>query len=146
MLHHGRELIPGVIKGRALVSRGGFNPLASFCDSLENGAGQAVCADKQNPDLFGRALTGAILCVPNCVGSTTAGPTWERIAELKLEPSALLVSGTVDPLTAGGLILVDIWLSRQVVLIDRLGAEFLASVRTGCCIEIQGGGMVAVKN
>lgn len=138
----GRLVQGGAIEGHALISEIGFNALAAFSDAILDGTGEAICGDKQNIALFGKNLAGSILCAPKCVGSTTAGPVWEYVAEHKIAPKAVLLAGTVDTLTAGGLILTDIWIGQPVTLIDRLGDSFLAAVQDGCPIKIDSQGKV----
>lgn len=138
----GRALIVGEIAAPAAVSRVGFNPFASFCDQFDGGIDTAVCGDPQNTELFGKPLTGRIVLAPFCVGSTSAGPCWERIAELGLAPAGLLLPGDVDPLTAGGLILADVWLDTPIVCVDRLGPELLDQVETGDELRVSRDGVV----
>ncbi len=140
--HRGRALIAGEIAAPAAVSRVGFNPFASFCDQFDGAIDTAVCGDPQNAALFGEPLTGRIVIAPFCVGSTSAGPCWERIAELGLAPAGLLLPGDVDPLTAGGLILADVWLDTPIVCVDRLGSELLDQVETGDELRVSREGVV----
>jgi predicted aconitase with swiveling domain len=140
----GRLVLGGPTEGRALVSDMGFNPLAAFCDAIVDGAANAHCADRQNGRLFGKDLKGIMLCAPSCVGSTTAGPVWEYVAENGIAPGALLLAGPVDSLTAGGLVLTEVWIGRPITLVDRLGQEFVSAVREGDHVEVRGDGSVAV--
>jgi predicted aconitase with swiveling domain len=142
----GRLVLGGPTEGRALVTNMGFNPLAAFCDAIVDGAAEARCADAQNPGLFGKDLEGAMLCAPSCVGSTTAGPVWEYVADTGIAPGALLLAGPVDSLTAGGLVLTEVWIGRPITLVDRLGERFLAMVREGDRVEVREDGTVAVHS
>jgi len=141
----GRVVQGGPVDGRALVSRMGFNALAAFSDAILDGTPGALCSDKQNAALYGKDLKDAVLCVSKCVGSTTAGPVWEYVAENGLAPQAILLAGSVDTLTAGGLVLTDIWINRPVTLIDRLGDNFLDNVAEGCRVMAGTNGRVTVE-
>ena len=69
----GRPVVPGRAEAEALVSRGGFNTLASFQKSLMFGDKKAACSDQNNPDLYGKPMSGTALCLPQTIGSTTGG-------------------------------------------------------------------------
>jgi hypothetical protein len=45
-------------------------------------------------------------------------------------PKALLYADPVDPVSAAGLFMSDIWLEKRIVTIDMLGDEFLEAVNT----------------
>jgi len=140
----GRLVFGGPVDGTALVSTVGFNTLAAFCDAILDGTSDAKCADKQNDSLFGRNLKDTILCAPKCVGSTTAGPVWEYVSANDIAPRALLLAGSVDSLTAGGLVLADVWIGKPITLIDRLGDDFLSAVSDGGNIRVAGDGVVTI--
>jgi predicted aconitase with swiveling domain len=142
----GRLVLGGPAEGPALISDVGFNPLAAFCDAIVDGSVDARCADKQNHRLFGKNLEDVMLCAPSCVGSTTAGPVWEYVADNRIAPGALLLAGPVDSLTAGGLVLTEVWIGRPITLVDRLGQEFLSAVREGDRVEVRGDGSVTVHS
>jgi len=132
------------VDGAALVSNVGFNALAAFCDAILDGTVDAKCADKQNESLYGKNLKNTMLCAPKCVGSTTAGPVWEYVSANDIAPRTLLLSGSVDSLTAGGLVLADVWIGKPITLIDRLGEDFLSAVCDGSSIQVEGDGLVNV--
>ena len=140
----GRPLFPAHLKGEALVTHQGFNNLACFYQSILANECKAICSDKDNRQLFGKNLTGKILCLPKSVGSTTAGAMWYRVAQLNIAPKAMLFSQPIDSLAASGLILVDVWLGKRICTIDQLGNHFLNTVRTGQKVEIGEDGVVTV--
>lgn len=140
----GRLVLGGPVEGPALISDVGFNPLAAFCDAIVDGSSDARCADTQNSTIFGKDLKGAMLCAPSCVGSTTAGPVWEYVAGHGIAPGALLLAGPVDSLTAGGLVLTDVWIGRPITLVDRLGDDFLSWITDGDCVLVTDDGIVEV--
>ncbi|HBC99672.1 MAG TPA: hypothetical protein DC053_10430 [Lachnoclostridium sp.] len=69
----GRAVIPGQVRGNVMVSKKGFNVLSSYMGALVSNGEQTLCTDQNNPDLFQKDLSGAILCIPQVIGSTTAG-------------------------------------------------------------------------
>jgi predicted aconitase with swiveling domain len=142
----GRSVIKGAAEGQAVVSRGGFNTYASFYNSLSDGVKSAVCADNGNPDTHGKILSGKILCVPNSIGSTSAGAIWQRIVKLGIAPKAVLFAQAIDSLAAGGLLVADIWAGKRIFVIDELGAELLTEVQDGDWIKIDEDGTVIINN
>ncbi|HEY0941443.1 MAG TPA: DUF126 domain-containing protein [Steroidobacter sp.] len=142
----GRMVIGGATTGAALVSSSGFNPLAAYCNAIVDKTTNALCADRQNPDLLGKDMAARVLCVPSCIGSTTAGPVWEYVASNGIAPKALLLTKPVDSLTAGGMVLAKIWIGEPIVLVDDLGEEFLSSVRDGDILRIEPDGRVWIDN
>lgn len=143
---HGRAVLPGQVEGEALVSRQGFNTLASFQMSLILNRKQAVCSDQDNRDLHKKVLTGKVLCLPQTIGSTTGGLALSTAAQMGLTPLALLFSESIDTLAASGVILADVWQGRRVVTVDRLGQEFLDAVHDGDWIEVREDGTVVVRS
>jgi predicted aconitase with swiveling domain len=138
----GRAVLPGDVDGEALVSRVGFNAYASFYDSIHVQVDEARCADGSNPNLYGKTLTGKIICLPKTTGSTSAGAVWHRIARLGVAPKAMLFSQRIDSLAAGGLVVTDLWAGIRIVTVDELGDEFLAAVNDGDLIEVRKDGTV----
>jgi predicted aconitase with swiveling domain len=141
----GRAILPGRIKGEALVTRTAFNTLASFRKSLLiSTTRKATCEDHDNAELYQKVVTDKILCLPKTVGSTSGGLLLETLAQRGLTPRALLFSEHIDSLAASGIILADIWLGKRIVTVDRLGQEFLDYVQEGQRIEIHEDGTVVV--
>ncbi len=144
-LFQGRAILAGNLEGKALVTRGGFNSLASFYKSLLTGAARAICSDQDNKDLYGKDLTGKIICLPQTIGSTSAGATWDLVAHVGIAPKAMLFSRPIDSLAAAGLVLAEVWAGKRIVAVDQLGDEFLEYVQDGCKITIQEDGAVIVE-
>jgi len=139
---HGRAVLAGEVSGEALVTRRPFNTLASFIKCLTTGAKKAVCSDQDNPDLFGKVLTGTLLCLPQTIGSTAAGLILETAVHKDVAPAALLFSESIDTLAASGAILADVWVGKRIVVVDRLGPEFLDAARDGQTLEVRADGTV----
>jgi predicted aconitase with swiveling domain len=140
----GRVVIKGEAAGPVLVSATGFNALASYHAVVDGNSLAAICSDAENPDLYGQNLQDKIICAPGSVGSTTAGPCWDRIAELGLAPRAMLFAGNIDSTTAGGLILAQVWRDTNIICIDRLGEAFLEQVRSAIKVQVTTDGQVCI--
>ncbi|HLZ18014.1 MAG TPA: DUF126 domain-containing protein [Smithellaceae bacterium] len=140
----GRAVMPGRLSGEAAVSHGGFNILASFQKDTMANKKSMKCSDQNNTDLFGRVLTGKILCLPQTIGSTTGGMILQTVASLGAAPAAMLFSEAIDSLAAAGVVLADVWNGNRIVTIDHLGKEFLACVGQGWKIDIFEDGRVVV--
>ena len=148
----GRPIAAGEIKAEAVVSHYGFNTLASCQKSamgikpkdIEAGTAKIVVSDQNNPDLFGKQITGRALCLPLTIGSTTGGMILQTICSMNAQPAAMLFSETADSLATSGLILAKVWEKNFIVGVDRLGQEFLDYVKDGDMIEVKGDGTVIV--
>ena len=121
----GRVLAAGNWKGEAVVSRQGVNTLATFQKSALKNAKEVIVSDQNNPDIFGKNITGKALCLPITIGSTTGGLVIQTICAMKINPAAFLFSEHIDSLAASGIVLAKIWENSDVIAIDQLGDEFL---------------------
>jgi predicted aconitase with swiveling domain len=141
----GRPVLPGDITGTATVSRQPFNTSGSYMENMFAGrTDSAPCTDASNKELFGKDLSGAILCIPTTVGSTMGGMALMGMKEIGVGPEALLFSKPIDTLAAAGVLMADIWKDKRIVTIDMLGDEFLETVQTGDPITIREDGTVEV--
>jgi uncharacterized protein len=109
------------------------------------GANQAICTDQDNKDLFGKVLTGKIICLPKTIGSTSAGATWDKIAQMGIAPKAMLFSQHIDSLGAAGLVIAQVWSSTRIIVIDQLGDDFLEYVHNDQTVSIKQDGTVIVQ-
>lgn len=147
----GRVVVPGECSAEALVSRGGFNTLASyqsammFGDLLALGHDTEVkCGDQNNPDLYGKPMMGKALCLPQTIGSTTGGMVLYTVCSLGKQPACMLFSKPIDSLAASGAILADVWTETKMPVVDMLGDEFLEAVKTGDTVTVKPDGVVVV--
>ncbi|MDY2728065.1 MAG: DUF126 domain-containing protein [Candidatus Onthovivens sp.] len=141
----GRVIAKGEFVGEAVVSHQGFNTLASCQKSALMNKKDIIVSDQNNKDLFGKNITGKILCLPITIGSTTGGLVIQTICDMNINPAALLFSETIDSLAASGIVLATVWQNSKIICIDRLGEEFLNSVKTGDQVEIKLDGTVIIK-
>ena len=141
----GRPVIAGECTVEAVVSHGGFNPLASFQKSALARKKETIVSDQNNADLFGKNITGKALCLPKTIGSTTGGMVIYTATALNIHPRAMLFSEPIDSLAAAGVILADVWTDDTITTVDNLGQEFLDYVQDGMMIEVKMDGTVIVK-
>ena len=141
----GRPLLPGDLKGKALVSHAAFNTSGSYLNNMFAGeTKKAICTDAANKDLYQKDLKGAIICTTQTVGSTLGGCVLMGMGDLGVGPKALLFAWHIDSVAAAGLFMDDIWNERRIITIDLLGDEFLKAVNTGDPIAIHKDGTVEV--
>ena len=142
----GRIVAPGKVKAEALVTHGGLNTLASFQKALQFGDKEATCGDQNNPDLYGKAMRGKALCLPQTIGSTTGGMVLYCACAMERQPACMLFSNHIDSLAAAGSILASVWLEQvSMPVIDCLGDEFLNYVQTGMTVTVEVDGTVVVE-
>ncbi len=142
----GRVITPGTVSAPAVVSHNGFNTLASLQKSLQFGDKNATCSDQNNPDLYGKALAGKALCLPQTIGSTTGGFVLYCACAMKRNPACLLFANPIDSLAAAGSILAEVWLDDVTMpVVDSLGEEFLSFVKDGMTVSIGENGVVTVE-
>ena len=141
----GRIVAPGTVSAEALVTHGGLNTLASFQKALQFGDKNATCGDQNNPDLYGKAMAGKALCLPQTIGSTTGGMVIYCACAMGRQPACMLFSGPIDSLAAAGTILASVWLDGvNMPVVDSLGEEFLSYVQDGMQITVKEDGTVCV--
>ena len=142
----GRIVAPGEVTAEAVVTHGGLNTLASFQKALQFGDKSATCGDQSNPDLFGKAMAGKALCLPQTIGSTTGGMVLYCACAMSRQPACMLFSKPIDSLAGAGVILADIWLKdTKMPVVDSLGDEFLEFVKDGMTVTVKADGEVEVK-
>lgn len=142
----GRVVTPGKVTAEAVVSRYGFNTLASLQSALQFGDKKATCHDQNNPDLDGKQLAGRALCLPQTIGSTTGGLVLYCACAMKRQPACMLFSKPIDSLAAAGAVLADVWVDDVTMpVIDNLGDEFLEYVKDGMTITVNEDGSVDVE-
>ena len=141
----GRVVVPGAVTAEALVTKAGFNTLASFQTALMFGDKEAKCSDQNNSDIYGKPMVGKALCLPQTIGSTTGGMVLYCAAKLGKQPSCLLFSKPIDSLAAAGAILAGVWTDTPMPTVDSLGDEFLDAVETGMSVTIAEDGTVTIE-
>lgn len=142
----GRVVAPGTVSAEAVVTKQGFNTLASFQMALQFGDKEVKCGDQNNTELHGKPLIGKALCLPQTIGSTTGGLVLYCACAMEKNPACMLFSNHIDSLAAAGAILADVWVdSVTMPVIDSLGDEFLEYVKDGMKITVKENGVVEVE-
>lgn len=141
----GRPICPGKCSAPAIVSKGGFNTLASFQNALQFGDKEVKCGDQNNPDLFGKSMLGKALCLPQTIGSTTGGMVLYCAKVMEKNPACMLFSKPIDSLACAGAVLGAVWTDSPMPVIDNLGDEFLDYVKDGMKITVAEDGTVTVE-
>ncbi len=141
----GRVVTPGTVTAEAVVTKSGFNTLASFQNALQFGDKEVKCGDQNNADLYGKSLLNKALCLPQTIGSTTGGLVLYCACALKKNPACMLFSQPIDSLAAAGAVLADVWVDGVTMpVIDSLGEEFLDYVKDGMSVTVKADGIVEV--
>ena len=142
----GRIITPGTVTATAVVSKQGFNTLASMQMALQFGDKQTKCGDQNNPDINGKPLCGQALCLPQTIGSTTRGLVLYCACAMKRQPACMLFANHIDSLAAAGAVLADVWVDDITMpVIDCLGDEVLNYVKNGMTITVKEDGTVVVE-
>ena len=142
----GRVVTPGEATAEAVVTKQGFNTLASFQMALQFGDKDVKCGDQNNTELYGKPLIGKALCLPQTIGSTTGGLVLYCACALKKNPACMLFSEPIDSLAAAGAVLADVWVDGVTMpVVDSLGSEFLEYVKDGMKISVKDNGVVCVE-
>ena len=141
----GRPVVPGTCTAEALVSREGFNTLASYQMALMFGDKKVKCGDQNNADIYKKPMGGKALCLPMTIGSTTGGMVLYAACAMGRQPACMLFSKHIDSLAASGAILGDVWTDVSMPVVDQLGDEFLQYVQTGMTITVAADGTVTVE-
>ena len=141
----GRIVTPGTVTAKAVVSKEGFNTLASMQMALQFGDKSVKCGDQNNPALHGKPLAGKALCLPQTIGSTTGGLVLYCACAMGRQPACMLFANHIDSLAAAGAVLADVWVDGvSMPVVDSLGDEFLNYVKDGMTVTVKADGVVEV--
>jgi len=141
----GRVVTPGTVTAEAVVTKQGFNTLASLQMALQFGDKQVKCGDQNNEEFHGKPLLGKALCLPQTIGSTTGGLVLYCACALEKNPACLLFANHIDSLAAAGAVLADVWVDGvSMPVVDCLGDDFLEYVKDGMTVTIKEDGIVEV--
>lgn len=142
----GRVVTPGTVTAEAVVTKQGFNTLASMQMALQFGDKAVKCGDQSNPDLYNKPLFGKALCLPQTIGSTTGGMVLYCACAMERQPACMLFANHIDSLAAAGAVLASVWVDKVTMpVIDSLGDEFLEYVKDGMTITVEEDGTVCVE-
>ena len=141
----GRVVTPGEVTAKAVVTKQGFNTLASLQMALQFGDKQLKCGDQNNEELYKKPLIGTALCLPQTIGSTMGGLVLYCACAMERYPACMLFANHIDSLAAAGAVLADVWVDGVTMpVIDCLGDEFLDYVKDGMNVTVKADGSVIV--
>ena len=141
----GRVITPGEVTAEAVVTKQGFNTLASLQMALQFGDKEVKCGDQNNEEIHGKPLINKALCLPQTIGSTTGGLVLYCACAMQKNPACMLFANHIDSLAAAGAVLADVWVDGvSMPVIDSLGDEFLNYVKDGMKITVKPDGVVEV--
>ena len=123
----GRPIVPGEVSGPCVTKKEGLNILETYLNNQD-------------------AIRGAMVCIPASIGSTTGGLLLQTTIREGTAPRALLFSNLMDPITAAGVVLAQVWSDKTMVAIDDLGDDFLTAAKDGMTISITFDGHVELKD
>lgn len=139
----GRVIAAGEVTAEAVVTKQGFNTLASM--QMMFIQSKTKCVDQSNPDLYKKLLQGKALCLPQTIGSTTGGMFLYSAVKSGKAPACLLFAKEIDSLAAAGAVLADVWSDdAKMPTIDKLGDDFLNYVQDGDTVTVKEDGTVIV--
>ena len=141
----GRVVIKGAVSAEALVSRAEFNLQASYRKTMLYRPCVTVCNDENNPELYGKKMSGKALCLSHAVGPTNGGISFCCSTKKDKHPACLLFAEHIDTITAGGVVLSEIWNNDSIPTIDNLGYDFLNSVHEGMMVSVSEDGIVTIE-
>ena len=142
----GRVVTPGEVTAQAVVTKEGFNTLASLQMALQFGDKEVKCGDQNNADINGKPMINKALCLPQTIGSTTGGLVLYCACAMEKNPACMLFANHIDSLAAAGAVLADVWVDKITMpVIDCLGDEFLNYVKDGMKITVKADGTVIVE-
>ena len=142
----GRVITPGEVTAEAVVTKQGFNTLASLQMALQFGDKEVKCGDQSNEELYGKPLINKALCLPQTIGSTTGGLVLYCACAMEKNPACMLFANHIDSLAAAGAVLAGVWVDGVTMpVIDCLGDEFLEYVKDGMKITVKADGIVEVE-
>lgn len=128
ILLRGRAVVPGRVRGEALVST---KPL-SFLGGVDQKSGIVV---ERNHDLFGVCIKDVVLCFPHGHGSTVGSFALYALAKKGLAPRAI-VNAIADPVVVVGAII------SNIPMVDGIDIN---RIKTGDFVEVDGGsGLVRI--
>lgn len=123
-LYKGRSISKGIGEGEALVTS---QPL-SFFGGIDPDSG--IIRDRGH-ELFGVKISGKILVLPPCKGSTAGTWTLARLSENAIAPSAIII-GKSDVIVTAGVIM------GQIPTVDNFDFDPTMKFKTGQKLRVNG--------
>jgi predicted aconitase with swiveling domain len=135
----GRSIVKGTAEGTALVTKQSFG----FLGSLDPETG--IIVDKKH-ELYGEKITEKVLIFPYGIGSTMGAIYFLDAVRCKNSPAAIINVET-EPIVAAGAVMAEIFYSKCVPVVDKIGTDFFDEVHTGEYVKVDGNrGLVKITN
>jgi len=131
------------VRGRVLVAGEAEGPFVrlrapiSFWGGVDPATGRV--ADPRHPD-HGLSLAGAVLLVPEAVGSSSSSAIMLELLRGGVAPAAVLM-GRADAILALGVVVAR-ELGHPTIPVLEVGVEELASVEEGACLRVNADGRI----
>ena len=130
-------MLSGRASGPLLSTDKAVNFTASFT-KFRNGfpLWRAEVNDRHHP-WYKIKITGKVLAVPACIGSTYTGLVLLDLVRSKNGPAAIIVDKT-DTLMVSGILLSEVWYETSVPIVEFPTAEIRARLSDGQIVEVDG--------
>ena len=124
----GNGLIPGMARGRALVSMKAF----TFAHGVDPATGEVTDV---RSDIRGSNVKGMVLFYPFGKGSTTASSWFLETVRLGNHPAAIVTEG-VDPSSVIGAVMAKVVYGKAVPVVSGIQREDYSKVTPGGRVEV----------
>jgi predicted aconitase with swiveling domain len=133
----GRGIIPGRVRGKALVTSQPLNLTSGLSKPLNLFNRLAGVYYDRHHELYKKDLYNRILVFPQTIGSTFTGMIILETIRRGRGPLAMIVQ-EADPLLTSGVILAEVWLEHKVPLIEIPDPDVFTLIRTDDIVEVDG--------
>lgn len=130
-----RSVLPGVIRGQAVVSHGVLNLKNSFQKGLFKKNNNLVVEDKKS-DIYLKSISSKVLCVENFEDTNVDVLFTLSILENNCSPICILASKQLPNSILAGLVLAKNFYKSEIVVVDKLGDELLSKIESGDIVSV----------
>lgn len=131
----GRSVLPGVIRGQAVVSHGTLSLNNSFQKALFKKSNNLVVEDKKS-DIYLKNITSKVLCIENFEDSNVDALFILSLLDNNCSPICILASKQLPNSVLAGLVIAKNFYKTEIVVVDKLGDEFLLKIENGDIVSI----------
>jgi uncharacterized protein len=133
----GRVIIPGSVRGKALVTTQPLNLTSGLSKPLNIINHFAGVYYDRHHELYKQDLFDKILVFPQTIGSTFTGMVMLETIRRGRGPKAIVVS-EADTLLTSGLVLAGVWLQKEVPFMEITDPDLFKFLKTGQTLEFDG--------
>jgi len=131
----GRVIIPGLARGKALVTSQPLNFTAGLSKPLNAFNRLAGVYYDRHHEIHKQDLFDRVLVFPQAIGSTFTGMVMLETIRRGRAPKALVVA-QADTLLTAGVILAEVWLEKKVPLMEISDPQLFHCLKTGQLVEV----------